>query len=146
MILRVGRRCRAGRDEVWISGRIDHTRIPTIYDAGLDECKPYFVMRYFKGRPLNELIRALQTEVVCAHARCPFFKRAELIIQLLHILAASHRQGILHRDIKPENILLSANEEHYLINWGVAIDLNKENGVGARSGTPADLSPEQARM
>ncbi|MEE2644908.1 MAG: serine/threonine-protein kinase [Myxococcota bacterium] len=132
-------------DDVRITSRIDHSRIPTIYDAGLDKCDPYIVMRYLRGRPLSELIKALQAGDAEAHARYPFFKRAELIIQLLHILVASHRQGILHRDIKPENILLSENEELYLIDWGIAIDLKEEDGVGALSGTPAYLSPEQAR-
>ena len=66
-----------------------------------------------------------------AHQRFSFVVRAEIIRQLLQILEVSHSAGVVHRDIKPENIIIGACGEVTLIDWGIAVVLEEDNGKGS---------------
>ena len=100
-------------------------------------------MKYVEGKTLKQLIQELINNNKETHRRFPFGKRAELMIQLLRTLCDLHENNIVHRDIKPDNILVDHNGHAYLMDWGIALDLNESNGEGELCGTPKYMSPEQ---
>ena len=68
------------------------------------------------------------------------------MVQVLHILSKAHQEKILHRDIKPENILLGESGEVYLIDWGIALDLEESATDLMLCGTPLYMSLEQLQL
>jgi serine/threonine-protein kinase len=130
--------------EVQIAGRIDHPGVPPIYDVGRgDDGHVYCVMKRLHAIELAEIIDGLKAGEPEMHRRYPFYRRGQMIVQLLRILVAAHIQGILHRDIKPKNLLVGASDELMLIDWGIAVDMEKCSGVGRLAGTPWYMAPEQ---
>ena len=136
----------ACHDELKFVGRLDHPGVPSVYQAGLTaEGNPYLVMKLLEGESLQALINKLKAGDPLAHAAFPFTRRIELIIQLLRVVAASHRAGVLHRDIKPDNIYLGPEGEVSLIDWGIAEDMEEAKRSPKLCGTPLYMSPEQAQ-
>ena len=140
----------AGMEGAWLcqseidrAGRLDHPGIPTIYDAGQKDGQSYFTMKYVEGKTLKKIIHELSEGNLETHKRFPFGKRAEVMLQLLRTLCDLHDNNIVHRDIKPDNILVDHNGHAYLMDWGIALDLNQSNGEGELCGTPKYMSPEQ---
>ena len=117
--------------------RLEHSHIIRIYDAGKiegDSC--YLVSQYVEGRNLDTQLKQDRLNVVAA---------AALIAQLADALQHAHERGIWHRDVKPANILLDTGGKPYLADFGLAL-MEDEIGTGPRFvGTPAYMSPEQAR-
>jgi len=72
-------------------------------------------------------------------------EKLQLVIQLLMALSTAHRNKIIHRDIKPENILVNANLELKIADFGLALVLNDSNITNSSSivGTPGYMAPEQ---
>lgn len=134
-------------DEIKVAGYLDHPGIPPIHDVGIDENgKYYFVMKYINGVPLSTIIEKLKAGDQEMHDRFPFERRADLMIQLLRILKAAHQEGVIHRDIKPDNLMIGPSDEVMLVDWGIALNLNENNGENILCGTPLYMSPEQAQM
>jgi serine/threonine protein kinase len=116
---------------------LDHPNIVPVYDAGsTEDCPCFVVSKYIEGRTLA---RKMKDE------RPALMEAAELVATVAETLHYAHRQGIVHRDIKPGNILLDAGGKPYVADFGLAL---KEENVGRGpnyAGTPAYMSPEQAR-
>ena len=131
--------------EVHIVGRLDHPGIPMIFDVGVDKEHPYLLMKYVEGRTLREIIMKLARGTKEFHIKYPFIRRANIIKELLRILIASHDKGIVHRDIKPANIMVADNGEVYLMDWGIAMDININDTEDTICGTPLYMPPEQVK-
>src|SRR5438477_7198012 len=95
-------------------------------------------MKFVEGEQLNEVIE--RTSIAIRPA-------VELIAKVARIVHYAHEHGILHRDIKPGNILLDANGEPHLTDFGLARLLETESSVTQTLdvlGTPSYMAPEQA--
>ncbi|MDI3290385.1 serine/threonine-protein kinase [Polyangium sp. 15x6] len=155
-------------DEIRTVGRLEHPNIVPIHDVGVDELGRYFfVMKYVEGETLETIIRKLADGDPDYHRRYTFERRVEIFIDILSALAYAHANGVVHRDVKPANVMVGRYGEVVLMDWGIAkpvtaerdlargadATLGEENDrgrmfvthVGALVGTPAYMSPEQAR-
>jgi serine/threonine protein kinase/formylglycine-generating enzyme required for sulfatase activity len=117
--------------------RLDHPAIVPVYDLGrTDDGLPYVVSRFIDG---TDLAKRLEADPL------PLQQSAELVATLASAVHYAHRQGLVHRDIKPGNILLDHQGQAYLCDFGLALR-DVDIGHGPRyAGTPAYMSPEQAR-
>jgi serine/threonine protein kinase/tetratricopeptide (TPR) repeat protein len=116
---------------------LDHPNIVTVHDVGSTPEFPFFVVsKYIEGSHLKHRMNEARPSVPEA---------IELTATVAETLHYAHRQGLVHRDIKPGNILLDKSGKPYVADFGLA--LKEENvGKGPRfAGTPAYMSPEQAR-
>ena len=116
---------------------LDYPGIVPVYDVGSTEDFPcYVVSKYIEG---TDLAKRLQ------HHRLTYREAAELVSTVAEALHYAHKQGLVHRDIKPRNLLLDKSGKPFVADFGLA--LREENrGQGPRyAGTPAYMSPEQAR-
>jgi energy-coupling factor transporter ATP-binding protein EcfA2 len=116
---------------------LDHPNIVPVHDVGGTEDHPCFIVsKYIEGSTLAERIRANRVSVIEA---------AELVATAAETLQYAHKQGIVHRDVKPGNILLDLSGKPFVADFGLALR-EQDVGKGSRfAGTPAYMSPEQAR-
>jgi serine/threonine protein kinase/formylglycine-generating enzyme required for sulfatase activity len=116
---------------------LDHPNIVPVYDVGsTEECPCFIVSKFIEGSNLKKRIREGKPSVREA---------VELVATVAEILHHAHKQGIVHRDIKPGNILLDTSGKPYVADFGLALT-EEYAGHGLKyAGTPAYMSPEQAR-
>jgi serine/threonine protein kinase/predicted Zn-dependent protease len=127
---------------------MDHPNIARVLDGGAaDTGRPFFVM---------ELVRGVKITDYCDQKKLSTTHRLELLIQVSKAIQHAHQKGIIHRDIKPSNVLVTEHD-------GVAVPKVIDFGIAKATtgpltakmpftalahfmGTPAYMSPEQARM
>lgn len=137
--------------ESQIMSRLQHPGIPPVFGCGFcSDGRPYYAMKLVKGVTLRELSKSQQRS------------RAGLLIaftQVCQALDYAHSQGVTHLDVKPNNVMIGAFGEVNLMDWGLARcqgrSADAETGTLDASslldtsdsirGTPAYMSPEQAR-
>jgi TolB-like protein/Tfp pilus assembly protein PilF/predicted Ser/Thr protein kinase len=128
------------RLEAEAAASLNHPCIVPIYEIGEREGSCYFSMGLVEGGQLDEVIKSRKLSG-------PRWA-AELIAKLARTVHYAHEHGILHRDIKPGNILLDANGEPHLTDFGLARLVETESTVTHTMevlGTPSYMAPEQAR-
>ncbi|HEY1769588.1 MAG TPA: protein kinase [Chthoniobacterales bacterium] len=126
------------RREAEAAASLEHPRIVPIYEIGERDGTCYFTMQFVEGGQLDELVR---------REPLPLRRAAEIIASLAHTVHYAHERGILHRDIKPGNILLDAEGEPHLTDFGLARLIENESTVTRTLevlGTPSFMAPEQA--
>jgi serine/threonine protein kinase len=126
------------RREAEAAAKLNHPGIVPIYEVGERDGTYYFSMRFVEGDPVDEVV-----------SRGPVSARqaAELIAKVARTVHYAHEHGILHRDIKPGNILLDANGEPHLTDFGLARLVEHGSTVTGSlevMGTPSYMAPEQA--
>ena len=127
------------RREARAVAQLEHAHILPVHDYGEAEGRPYLVMRYLEAGTLKDRM---------AQRPLPLTEVNRIIGQVGSALDYAHRIGIIHRDVKPSNVLLDAEGDAFLTDFGLAKMLEAsvqltETGVGI--GTPAYMSPEQGR-
>jgi serine/threonine-protein kinase len=122
--------------EVQLAAGLQHPHILPIYQSGVIEHTPFFVMPYVEGESLRHRL---------ARGRLTVDEAIRIALQVAYALRYAHSRGVVHRDIKPENILLEDGDA-MVADFGVAARLaDPERGDhGLTVGTAAYISPEQA--
>jgi len=122
-------------EEARALAQISHPNIVTIYSLGPAEEIPHFVMEYVDGVDLFTATRALTIE-----QRVRLMRKVVLAVEVLH------QHHILHRDLKPANILVGADLQPTLLDFGLARREESRDRLtlfGEMVGTPSYFSPEQ---
>jgi serine/threonine protein kinase len=122
--------------EYEIAQRVHHPNIVRLYELGVADDHAYLAMEYF---PHGDLRRRMRAGVSPSEA-------LGFASQIARALGALHAAGILHRDLKPGNVMLRADEQLALIDFGLAkheaLDMEITD-TGLIFGTPHYMSPEQ---
>src|SRR5438874_1586124 len=126
------------RREAEAAASLEHPGIVPIHEVGEREGTCYFSMGFIEGDQLDEVVR---------REPMPVRRAAELIAKVARTVHYAHEHHILHRDIKPGNILLDAQGEPHLADFGLARMVDTESTVTRTLevlGTPSYIAPEQA--
>ena len=118
---------------------LTHPNIVSIYDVGEDGDLHYIVMEYVQGKTLKQYIQEF--------APISPARSVHIMKQLTSAIANAHENHIIHRDIKPQNILMDAEGNVKITDFGIAMTLSATSFTQTNSvlGTVHYLSPEQAR-
>ena len=125
--------------EARITAQLEHPNIARIYDVDEREGLHYFVMEFVAGHSLGDVLASMQAE------RLPIDVVLHWLAQASSALSYAQRAGVVHRDIKPANMLLTADGNLRLTDFGIAkvADQPGLTSTGFLIGTPAYMSPEQ---
>lgn len=122
---------------------LSHPAIPRLYEFGRLRGVPFLVIEHLSGRSLDAIFRDTlappRVSEIVAHG-----------VQALEALSAVHEHGIVHRDLKPSNLFLTEAGALKVLDFGAAADIEApvpgpDSLTSGLLGTPAYMSPEQAR-
>jgi eukaryotic-like serine/threonine-protein kinase len=128
--------------EAKVLGRVAHSNIARLLDAGIHEGVVYLVLEYVVGRPID---------AACDDEKLNVSARLEIFLQLCGAVAHAHSSLVVHRDIKPGNVLLTTDGIPKLLDFGIASFFESEKGeaqseitrLTGRIFTPEYAAPEQ---
>jgi serine/threonine-protein kinase len=157
--------------EAEITGGLEHPGIVPVYGLGATGGgRPYYAMRFIRGDSLKEAIARFHKDA--ALKKDPGRRSLELqkllrrFLDVCNAIDYAHSRGVLHRDLKPSNVIVGRHGETLVVDWGLAkavgrVDIHapsderpltpsSQSGTaetlqGSAVGTPAYMSPEQAR-
>ncbi|MGB7924512.1 MAG: serine/threonine-protein kinase, partial [Pyrinomonadaceae bacterium] len=121
--------------EVRVARQVSHRNVCRVYDIGEIRGQHFLSMEFIKGEELSSLLRRI--------GRLPADKATEIARQLCAGLAAAHDNSVLHRDLKPANVMIDADGNVRILDFGLAGLVEEFRHEEVRAGTPAYMSPEQ---
>ncbi|WP_150243833.1 serine/threonine-protein kinase [Nocardiopsis quinghaiensis] len=126
------------RTEGRITAGLSHPGIAQVYDYGEEGGRAFLIMELVVGEPLSQVLRE--------KGRLSPDQTLDFVCQAAQALAAAHARGVVHRDIKPGNLLVTADGQLKLTDFGIArgdmsVTLTQ---TGMVMGTAQYISPEQA--
>ena len=127
------------KQELILARQVTHKNVVRIFDLGEAEGAKFISMEFIDGRDLRSLL-----------AERGKFEPEEaigIIEQVCHALDAAHTAGVIHRDLKPQNIMVDKQGRVAVMDFGIArsTELSGLTQTGVLMGTPAYMSPEQAK-
>ena len=157
-------------EEAQITGQLDHPGIVPVHELGLDsEGRVYFTMRLVRGVELRDIIDEYHRGV----GERTLTRTLQIILRICEAMAFAHENGVVHRDLKPANVMVGRFGEVYVMDWGLAKIVGREDHRASESkpdltrsmvvgsdraaeegmetmegsvfGTPCYMAPEQAR-
>lgn len=132
--------------EAKVASKLEHENAVSVFDFGYFDEQNYIIMEYLKGKPLHKICggeRPMDTDTALQFGW-----------QIADVLVQAHAIGLIHRDLKPENVMIETKADGssraVVVDFGLAFvedskDLSRMTKEGVVSGTPAFISPEQAR-
>ena len=102
--------------EAQLVARLEHPHIVPLYDYWREPDGAYLVMRWLRAGNLQTRLAEGLLDLATA---------VTFVDQIAAALTAAHREGVVHRDIKPANILLDEDDNAYLSDFGIAIDVER---------------------
>src|SRR5581483_5928536 len=125
--------------EAKATARIRHAGAVTVFDVVEEDDRPWIVMELVESRSLAEVIKQDGTLSVR--------RAAEIGLEVLGVLGAAHRHGVLHRDVKPSNVLVGEDGRVVLTDFGIASVEGDPSitSTGMLVGAPSYISPERAQ-
>ncbi|MCC6409224.1 MAG: SUMF1/EgtB/PvdO family nonheme iron enzyme [Planctomycetes bacterium] len=146
------------RREALAAAKLRHPSIVQVHAVGEDRGMHYFAMEYVRGKSLAQELEGLRarrrnegvvdpTDRLGTRADGYITQVCEITAQIARALDYAHSNGIIHRDVKPQNILIDERGEPFLVDFGLAKDVELESlsRTGDLAGTPHYMSPEQAQ-
>ena len=124
--------------EAKATAKLEHVGIVPVFDVGELDGRPFFAMKFIKGRTLADLM---------ANEGLTHRQVATYLEQISRAVHFAHASGVVHRDIKPSNILIDENSSAKLTDFGLAKQSDSVETLtrtGVVLGTPTYMSPEQA--
>ena len=152
-------------NEARITGMLEHPNIVPVHELGVDaDGRAFYTMKFVNGTTLAEVLAGLRTGHPEAVKKYPLPFLLTVFQKICDAIAFAHNRGVHHRDLKPENVMIGDFGEVLVMDWG----LSKETGFSSEAedvlpgsqsgdgrgwrtmdgsvlGTPAYMSPEQAR-
>jgi serine/threonine protein kinase len=124
------------RAERRILAQLDHPNIARLLDAStMADGRPYLVMEYVEGLPIDEFADA---------GRLSVRARLALFVAVCRAVSHAHSRRIVHRDVKPTNVLVTAGGEPKLLDFGIATVLDADMADERAAGSYPPLTPEYA--
>src|SRR5207302_11356915 len=131
------------RSEAQAAAGLSHRNIVPVYQVSEADGRAYFCMKYVEGVTLAAKAR---------EGPLPPREAARLVALISRAVDHAHRHGILHRDLKPSNVLIDADDQPVVTDFGLAKRTHAEPGAstgdltapGVIVGTPSYMAPEQA--
>ncbi|MBI4614616.1 MAG: protein kinase [Planctomycetes bacterium] len=155
--------------EAQVTGQLQHPGIPPVYELSrTPKGRRYFAMKLIEGRSLADVLAELEKRGPDAGVEARP-RLLDAFVKVCDAVAYAHSRGVVHRDLKPANVMLGEFGEVLVMDWGLAgvegqeipsdsVELRGDGsapsregsdarltGAGALLGTPAYMSPEQAR-
>jgi serine/threonine protein kinase len=91
---------------------LQHANIAVLYDAGVTESgRPYLALEYVEGQPIDEF---------CSEHALDLNDLLRLFVQVVRAVASAHNKLVIHRDLKPNNVLVTADGQPKLLDFGIA--------------------------
>jgi len=131
-------------NEVQLASQLKHPNIVSVFECGRDRGREYFAMEYAEGLPLDTYL-SNQTLTVEQTVR--------LLLQVCDGVKYAHQRGVIHRDLKPGNVVVDAQGQIHVLDFGLAKRVADESDIptggvtqpGAFAGTWYYASPEQVQ-
>ncbi len=113
-----------------------HPNIISVLDYGFDNNRPFFTMDYLRDAQ----------PILTAGRGQPLAVKVSLLVQTIQALQYLHRRGIVHRDLKPDNVLVTAEGQVKVLDFGLSVLVSEtERTAGTMTGTVAYMAPEVLR-
>ncbi|HLI16430.1 MAG TPA: Stk1 family PASTA domain-containing Ser/Thr kinase [Acidimicrobiales bacterium] len=128
------------RREAQAAANLSHQNIVPVFDWGEADSTYYIVMELVDGEPLSSIIRS--------QGPLDPVQAASIASDIARALAYAHRHGVVHRDVKPGNVLITADGQVKVTDFGIARAMGSDEQVtqtGLVMGTATYFSPEQAQ-
>ena len=123
--------------EAQSAGILNHPNIVTIHDVVVEDDGDFFIaMEYVKGTDLKQLMQR--------RGKLDLAFVVDVVAQIADGLDYAHSKGVVHRDIKPANIIITADKQAKITDFGIArVDASNLTVEGQLLGTPNYMAPEQ---
>src|SRR6204780_2584111 len=125
------------KNELLFARKITHKNVCRVYEFNRVGGVAYTSMEFVEGESLRSVLNRF--------GGLPQRKATDLALQICSGLKEAHAQGIVHRDLKPENVMIDAQGNVKIMDFGIARSMEAGTRLtGAMVGTPAYMAPEQA--
>ncbi|MBD3240397.1 MAG: protein kinase, partial [Chitinivibrionales bacterium] len=134
--------------EARVTAMLEHPNVMPVHDIGIsDSGRVFFTMKNITGMSLGDAIRAARDGGSVPESFATLNGTIGAFLKVCEALSFAHDKGFVHQDVKPDNVMLGQYGEVLLLDWGCALSAGESVGATDRPmyGTPAYMSPEQAR-